>query len=189
MRRRRQPLTRGRQRLALKYLWWARSLARPFKRDWPHLRDDFDSAAWLGLVEAAEAYGHGGRGARFPAFAKPRIVGALRDEQRSSLLRGVKTSAAKPPRFVPMSRAAEAGEGVIRASGPPFDRGADDRFSAMIRGLPASHARVCRIVFDSGLSRSQARRDAGICHAYFHRYLDESLAMLAESVPCPSCSA
>ena len=34
----------------------ARSMAKPYKANWPGVRDDFESAALLALVEAAESF-------------------------------------------------------------------------------------------------------------------------------------
>src|SRR5690349_18923074 len=80
----RSPLTAAQQELALRFLPLARSLARPFKMSWPSLRDDFESAACLALVESAEAF-EPERNIKFITFARHRIWGALRDVQRSVL--------------------------------------------------------------------------------------------------------
>ena len=64
----RAPLSAGQQTLALRYLPLARKLARPFKAAWPALRDDFDSAACLALVEAASSFDPE-RNVKFATFA------------------------------------------------------------------------------------------------------------------------
>ena len=58
----RSPLSPARQRLAARYLPLARALARPLKQSWPQARDEFESAACLALVEAAEAFDPGPEG-------------------------------------------------------------------------------------------------------------------------------
>ena len=52
----RPPLTPEQQALAMHYLPLARRLAQPFKAAWAPYWDDFESAACLGLVQAAQTY-------------------------------------------------------------------------------------------------------------------------------------
>src|SRR4051794_5854259 len=84
---RRTPLTPTQQALAARYLPMARALAKPLKAAWPAARDEFESAACLALVEAAEAFDPS-RNVKFSTFARYRIWGALRDVQRRQFLGG-----------------------------------------------------------------------------------------------------
>ena len=59
----------------------ALALAAPHARRWPYLADDLRGAALLGLVEAAATY-RGGP-VPFAAFARRRILGAIRDVLRA----------------------------------------------------------------------------------------------------------
>ena len=51
-------------------------------------RDDFDAAARLALVEAAQAF-NPRRGVKFPTFARFRILGAIRDLERYLVQQGL----------------------------------------------------------------------------------------------------
>ena len=82
-------LSPARQRLAAKWIPYARVLARPFCRACPTEAEDFESAAYLGLVEAAARYRRGY--APFRSYLCIRVIGALRDHYRAherQLLRG-----------------------------------------------------------------------------------------------------
>jgi DNA-directed RNA polymerase specialized sigma subunit len=54
---------------------------------WPGAQDEFESAALLALVEAAQAFDPT-RGVKFTTFAHHRISGALRDLKRELYSRG-----------------------------------------------------------------------------------------------------
>jgi RNA polymerase sigma factor (sigma-70 family) len=69
-------LTKAQQKLAADYWPLALSLARPFKKAHPHLRDEFDSAVALALIGCARRYD--GR-IKFATYARHRLVGSLVD--------------------------------------------------------------------------------------------------------------
>ncbi len=72
----RHPLSAVQQGLAVRYLPMARALAKPLKRTWPSESDEFESAACLALVEAAQSFDET-RNVKFATFARYRIWGAL----------------------------------------------------------------------------------------------------------------
>ena len=80
-RRKRSELNAEQQDLAAKYLPLARTLTKPVKLKWSQYHDELDSAAYLALVEAAQAF-EPRRGVKFATFARFRILGALYDIQR-----------------------------------------------------------------------------------------------------------
>src|SRR5690349_5323240 len=71
----RAPMTAEQQRLALKFLPMAKSLAKPLKASWPLAREEFESAALEALVEAAQSFDPS-RNVQFATFARYRIWGA-----------------------------------------------------------------------------------------------------------------
>jgi DNA-directed RNA polymerase specialized sigma subunit len=83
----RPPLTFEQQDLAKRYVPMARSLAKPLKAAWPLEREEFDSAAMVALVEAAQSFDPT-RNVKFGTFARFRIWGALRDVQRGLITSG-----------------------------------------------------------------------------------------------------
>lgn len=80
-------LTPEQQELASKYVLFARSLAKPYKRKFPELRNQLDSAALFGLVQAVQTYNKD-RNIKFATFARYRILGAVRDAQRECIPKG-----------------------------------------------------------------------------------------------------
>jgi RNA polymerase sigma factor for flagellar operon FliA len=80
--RRPDPFARMRSALVTENIQMARRIAAVLARRLPPgLADDVQSAALLGLVEAARRF-HPGRGDSFPAFAAKRVRGAVLDELR-----------------------------------------------------------------------------------------------------------
>lgn len=76
------PFARLRPALVTENIAMARRIASKMARRLPSsLADDVQSAALLGLVEAANRF-HPGRGESFPAFAAKRVRGAVLDELR-----------------------------------------------------------------------------------------------------------
>src|SRR2546429_415660 len=69
---RRDPLTAQQQSLAEKYLPMAKALAKPLKTSWPLESEEFESAALLALVEAAQSFDPT-RNVKFATFARYRI--------------------------------------------------------------------------------------------------------------------
>ena len=81
-----------RNELICEHLEMARRLARKIARRLPSVvrRDDLESAALLGLTEAASRF-DSTRGEPFGAFAAKRVRGAVLDELRRSDIDGVYT--------------------------------------------------------------------------------------------------
>jgi RNA polymerase sigma factor FliA len=80
--RKHDPFARMRSALVTENIHMAKRIAAMLARRLPPgLADDVQSAALLGLVEAARRF-HPGRGDSFPAFAAKRVRGAVLDELR-----------------------------------------------------------------------------------------------------------
>lgn len=176
----RKPLTGAQQELALKYLPLARSLAKPFKTSWPGSRDDFESAACLALVEAAEAFDPG-RNVKFATFSRHRIWGALRDVQRGLVPFGWRCDAKHAPNVGPLPRDPERQGRVVGAEpdGPVgHEIEAIEAVESLLKRLPARHAAACRQIYLHGKSQHEAARELGCSQSrlsYMHR---ESMTIL-----------
>lgn len=81
------PLTEERKTLAADNFRLAKFLARPFKRSWPEIMDEIDSAAVMGLMDAARLFDPS-RGIKFATYARIRIIGSIQDAERKMVLHG-----------------------------------------------------------------------------------------------------
>jgi RNA polymerase sigma factor (sigma-70 family) len=178
----RAPLTAMQQGLAARYLPMARALAKPLKKAWPNAYEEFESAACLALVEAAESFDPS-RNVKFATFARHRIWGALRDVQRQLMARGWRNHGRAPsrPRIVGMPTDYDR-RGFVLGIEPPGPVGAEleaaDEVEALLRKLPARHAVACRQIYLHGKTQNEAARLLGCSQSrlsYMHR---EALDML-----------
>lgn len=173
-RERRKPLTEGQQVLALKYLPLARSLAKPFKMSWPSSRDDFESAACLALVEAAEAFDPE-RNVKFATFARHRIWGSLRDVQRGLVALGWRCDPKHAPNVGPLPCDPERQGRVLGSEEDApvgYEIEAMETVEGLFKKLPARHAAACRQIYLHGKSQHEAARSLGCSQSrlsYMHR--------------------
>ena len=176
----RKPLTGGQQELAVKYMPLARSLAKPFKLSWPGSRDDFESAACLALVEAAESFDPD-RNVKFATFARHRIWGALRDVQRGQVPMGWRCDPGAAPFVGPMPMEAERRGRVLgMEEEEPVGHELEsvEAVEVLLRKLPERHAAACRQIYLHGKSQHEAARDLGCSQSrlsFLHR---EALSIL-----------
>ena len=176
----RTPLTPERQALAARYLGLAMGTARPYMARWPYLADEFESAAQLALVEAAEAF-EPGRGVKFPTFARPRLWGAMRDVQRRQVAYGWRGDVAIAPRVGRLTFDAEA-RGRVLCCEPdgPVGWAAEsiESVERWLRKLPPRHAAALRLIYLRGMTHVEAARAIGCSPsriAYIHQ---EAMGML-----------
>src|SRR4051794_21101997 len=182
-RRVRTPMTVDQQGLALRYLPMARALAKPLKASWPVESDEFDSAACLALVEAAQSF-DSSRNVKFATFARYRIWGALRDVQRSLIAAGWNGDLENAPIMSSLSGGMEE-HGLVLGAEPdrPVEETVDaiDAVEYWLRKLPKHHAAACRQIYIHDRNQAAAA-DAMNCSrsrlSYLHR---ESLEMLNDS--------
>jgi RNA polymerase sigma factor (sigma-70 family) len=176
----RRPLTTAQQELATRYLPMARRLARPFRESWPSERDEFDSAALLALVEAAQSFDPS-RNVRFATFARLRIAGALRDVLRRMAPPGWRNDPSHGPTVGSLGPHAENHGRVLNAEPDPpvgHELEAVEAVEAWLRKLPTRHAAACRLLYVHGKTQAEAAEALGCSQSrlcYMHR---ESLAML-----------
>lgn len=99
-------LTAEQQRLAADpaHLELARDLASHHARRWPGMRNEFLSAALLGLCQAAADYDPA-HGTAFPSYAFTRVKGAILDSARMAGMKGYRRRMAHAPRLYSGDRA------------------------------------------------------------------------------------
>lgn len=179
----RAPLTAAQRDLAERYIPLAMKMALPRCRAWPRLREEFESAAMMALVEAAESFDPC-RGVCFAVFARLRIFGALRDVQRREILSGFRSRPDDAPHLGGLTaKSEECGQVLGATAGPPVGDDQADLDAVLWRldRLPSLHARVMRQVYVHGQTQTQAAAALGISQTrccVLHR---ESLALLRES--------
>jgi RNA polymerase sigma factor (sigma-70 family) len=169
------------QQLAVKYLPLARKLAQPMKRLSPSDWEEFESAACLALVEAAEAY-QPERHVKFTTFATKRIWGALKDVSRRRHAKKTLTRDGIAPvelgelehdlelkgRVLGMEHELEVGWGLD----------AEDALDSWLRKLPKGHAAACRQIYLQGKTHAEAADALGLSPSRITYIHQEAVAML-----------
>lgn len=159
----RAPLTPGQRELADRYVPLARKLARPLRRSYRRDGDDFEGVALLALVEAAQSFDPS-RNVKFATFARYRIWGALRDEQRRRVPAGYERRPESVPEIGPIDHLSEEHGRVLLTTEDP-DPGAaleaDDGFEALLRKTVPSDRPLLRIIYRDGASTKEAAARLG----------------------------
>ena len=180
---RRSRLTADQQDLAKKYLPMARSLAKPLKKAWPAEREEFESAALLALVEAAQSFDPS-RNVKFATFARYRIWGALRDVQRGLITSGWKCDIQNAPSVSGLSYDSEE-HGRILMSEPDRPVGqvfeGNDFVEGCLRNLPPKHATACREIYMNGKTQGEAAESLGCSKSRLSYLHKEGLEMIQDS--------
>jgi RNA polymerase sigma factor (sigma-70 family) len=180
----RAPLTKEQQDLAVRYLPLARSLAKRFKVAWSCEADEFESAACLALVEAAQSY-DATRGVSFATYARKRILGELRDVQRKGVLAGWYSNIEDAPDLLLMvPDAEECGRVLLAEPDPPVHEDLDskDHVENLMQRLPGKHASACREIYLRGRNQSQTGVALGISQARVCVLHKQSMEMLGDSL-------
>jgi RNA polymerase sigma factor (sigma-70 family) len=179
----RAPLTEDQQGLAMRYLPMAKALAKPLKAAWPTEMDEFDSAACMALVEAAQSYDES-RNVKFATFARFRIWGALRDVQRGLITAGWRCDMENAPVLSSLTGNMEE-HGLILGSEPdrPVEETVDsiDAVEYWLRKLPKHHAAACRQIYLHDRTQAEAANAIGCSRSRLSHLHKESLAMLNDS--------
>jgi RNA polymerase sigma factor (sigma-70 family) len=172
----RRPLTEEQRSLATSNLALARYLARPWMQLFPDSREDFHTAARLGLLRAARTFDPS-RGVTFSKFARHHILGGLADVRRKVMRR-------KRAQIVPGWVAADTRRSGLRLAfihgEPPVGHQieAHDQVERMLRTLPVKHAAACRSLYLEGRTTDQAASDLGYSPTRIAALHKEALTML-----------
>ena len=183
----RASLTAEQQALAAAHVPFARKLSRRRKAWFPSFRDDWDSAALLALVEAAQSYDPN-RGVKFATFAAYRISGALANEARRLGLRDPRGADDEPSdRHSPCLDDEQVDGDLTAAQGPTVEEitESDDEVEWWVRRLPPRHASVFRLILDDGMSRRQIARELGMTLSMVSRLYAQGLDLLRDAAPRP----
>jgi RNA polymerase sigma factor (sigma-70 family) len=183
----RTPLTKAQQDLAVRYLPLARSLAKRFKEAWVSEADEFESAANLALVEAAQAY-DAAKNVTFATYARKRILGELRDVQRNLVLAGWRSNMEEAPDLLPMAPDVEEhGRVLLSQPDPPVHEGLDsqDRVENLMQRLPRKHAATCREIYLVGRNQAQTGIALGMSQSRICILHKQSMEMLGDSLSRP----
>jgi RNA polymerase sigma factor (sigma-70 family) len=161
----------------------ARSLAKPLKRAWPLEGEEFESAAMLALVEAAQSFDPG-RNVKFATFARYRISGALRDVQRSLITAGWRCDLANAPTVSSLSHDSEENGRVMGAEpDPPIGQEIEsvEFVENWLRKLPPKHALACREIYLHGKSQGEAAQAVGCSKSRLSYLHKESLVIINDA--------
>jgi len=179
--RNRPPLTEEQKRLAERYLPMARSLAKALKANFPQERDEFESAACMALVEAAQAY-NPSRNVAFGTYAFHRIKGELRDVQRDLRLHGWEDDLENAPERVTLHPYHEEMGRVLfcRPDRPVPDM--IDELDDWLRKLPRQYSSALRQIYVHGLTLERTARVLGRSKSRVSTIHSESIALLNQSL-------
>ncbi len=161
----------------------AKSLAKPMKRTWPNEWPEFESAALLALVEAAQSFDPS-RNVKFGTFARFRIWGALCDVQRSLIMAGWNADFLHAPSvFSITSDSEEHGRVLFSEPDPPVGEDAESAefVDAWLRKLPPTHESACREIFVNGLNNCEAADRLRCSKSRLSYVRRESLVLLKDA--------
>ena len=163
----------------------ARRLARTRARAFPPLADEFESAAYLGLAEAINAF-KPTRGVWFTTFAKRRIIGAMLDAQRASGPLGFKRKTGDAPKIESLDVPVLDLDGthpfadliVADEDGP--DVAADQPALEYLRGLTGQHRKVMGLLYGRAdcLRMRQAGEALGLSETRISTIHQQAIAMI-----------
>ncbi len=145
---RRTPLTESQRELAAQFLPLALSMAKPLKVSFPNDADEFESAACMAVVEAAQSYDETFN-VRFSTFARYRIWGALRDVQRNLALNGHRNTLVAPTLHSLWPDAELHGEVLNTTCDLPVGSELEslELVEHELKNLPQRNAKVCRCIY------------------------------------------
>ena len=182
----RKPLTAEQRDLAARHVNYCYQLARPFHRRVPRLYGEIKSAAFWGLMRAAELYDPK-LGFRFMGFARPFILWAIREEFAKDRCHGLRGFNSK-----------RRGQAVFehpglddRLFGPdrrPHQDAVDraESFEAMCSMVPENFAVVLRMYYRDGCDMNEIGRELGITKQGVSYRHHRALEILARELPRPS---
>lgn len=178
--RQRRPLTPARQRLAERFLPLAYAIVSPHRHAWPWAGDEFESAANMALVEAAESFDPK-RNVPFATYARHRILGALRDAKRRMTPGGWRSDPGHAPAIGTLGDEPESWGRVVNTEpDPPIGQelATVDEVDYLLRKLPRKHAEACRRIYIHGKTQSEAARELGCSQSRLSCMHREAIRML-----------
>jgi RNA polymerase sigma factor (sigma-70 family) len=179
----RPPLDDDQQGLATRYMPLARSLARRMKDSFPDARDEFQSAAFLALVEAAQSF-DSSRSVGFASFARHRIWGALCDLRREIIRRFRPCGSKSELVVMHLAMGFETGGrmfGIDSDERVGSELEALDSFENWIGRLPRLQAQAFRHIYLDGKTQKETAALVGCTKGWLNRIHSEGLRSLQET--------
>ncbi|MGA2704245.1 MAG: sigma-70 family RNA polymerase sigma factor [Isosphaeraceae bacterium] len=179
----RPPLDDDQQGLATRYLPLAHSLARRMKDSFPDAVDEFQSAAFLALVEAAQSF-DSSRRVGFASFARHRIWGALCDLRREIIKRVQRGGGEAELVLMKLATGYETGGRLIGVE-PDEPVGSElealETLQNWIGQLPRLQAQAFRHIYLDGKTQKEAAALVGCSKSYLNRMHSEGLRSLQQT--------
>jgi RNA polymerase sigma factor (sigma-70 family) len=175
-------MTEDQRGLAVRYIPMAKALANRAVRLGAPEDEEFLSAAYMALVEAALTFDPS-RKVNFATYARHRIRGALRDYQRLVLAAGWRGDPAHRPVFETLRGNVED---YGRVLGAHKDRpvGAEiesaEAVEQWLRRLPRAQAAACRLIYLHGKSQDEAAVLLGCSRSYLSRLHRDAISRLIQ---------
>lgn len=175
----RPPLDERQRGLATRYLPLARSLARKMAADHPDWKEEFESAAFLALVESALHF-EPERNVDFSTYARHRIGWALCDTRKQLMRRGSPGQDA-PRTIIRMGEVAERHGRVLNAEpdepiGSSLER--HEAVEAWISRLPRAHSQAFRLIYLDGRTQEETAVLVGRSKSSVNRMHEQGLTWL-----------
>jgi RNA polymerase sigma factor (sigma-70 family) len=165
-------------------------MARQMKTRFPGAREEFESAAYLALVEAAQSF-DSSRNVNFATYARHRIRGALYDVYREWLGTTSTRPRAQTRLERPLSEGWESRGRVIGAE-PDLPVGTDlevlDTVENWIRRLPRVHALAFRHIYLDGKTQNEAAHLVGCSKWKLCRMHSQAITWLQQASEHELCS-
>lgn len=178
----RAPMTEDQRALAVRYIPMAQAIARRAVLLGTSEGDELQSAAYMGLVEAAMTFDPS-RKVNFATYARHRIRGAIRDYRRLVLSEGWRGDPAHRPVFQTIRGDVEAYGRVLKAQD---DRpvGAEiestEAVEKWLSRLPKIQAAACRLIYLHGKSQDEAAALLGYSKSYVSRLHRDAISRLIQ---------
>jgi RNA polymerase sigma factor (sigma-70 family) len=179
----RRPLTDEQRELVTRYMPMARMLARrSVGGSVGH--DELQAEAYAALVEAAQSFDPE-HGANFAIYARPRILGALRDYRRFLFHAGWRGGGDESPVFE-RRRITDDLPGRVLGKEPdtPVGQGLDQPIAlveSILRLLSRSEAMACRLIYVEGKTYHETAEALGCSKVEVWRLHSEAMDWLRRS--------
>jgi RNA polymerase sigma factor (sigma-70 family) len=184
----RTPLNDVQQDLSVRYLPLAMSMARRAAEACPAGRDEFESAALLALVEAAQSFDPS-RNVDFATFARHRLRGALLNAERELYSFSRRSRAKHTPRFQSFEPDGEH-RGKIVGGGEEPPVGADleamDAVENWLRKLPALQSAAFRHIYLDGKTQEEAAALVGCSKSAMSRLHQQTITWFHQAGWAPT---
>jgi RNA polymerase sigma factor (sigma-70 family) len=174
-----RPLTDEQRDLVVRYMPMARTLASQSQGQAVDI-EELEAEAYAALIQAAQTFDES-HGVNFAVYARPRIVGALRDYRRFLFHANWKGEPSESPVFQRLSSTDDLhGQIIGRQPEAPVGQNFElpEAVQSAIRLLPHSQAVTCRLLYIEGKSHDEIAQTLGCSKGYVSRLHQDALLRL-----------